>query len=158
GSNAVVGLLTAAPYLCGALVMTVLGRRADASGERRAYVGACLAVAAIGFWAAGAFAHDTAAVVLALALIGAGILASIPAFWTLPPKLMSGPAAAGGIALINTLGQLGGIVSPILVGRVKDLTGSATPALYLIAVLCLACAALLMLAAPAALRANDLET
>ncbi len=93
--------------------------------------------------------------VLSLALIGAGVLAAIPAFWALPPKLMTGAGAAGGIALINTLGQMGGIVSPILVGRVKDVTGSTTPALYLIAALCLACALLLALAAPAALKAKE---
>ena len=156
GSNALIGFLTAAPYLCGAATMTLLGRRADASGERRLYVCACLVTAAVGFGLAGAFPHNTAAVVFALALIGAGILASIPAFWALPPKLLSGPAAAGGIALINTLGQLGGVVSPIFIGRIKDLTGSATYALYVIAGLCLVCAAMLMLAAPASLRDNDL--
>jgi MFS family permease len=157
GSNALVGFLTATPYLCGAAAMTVLGRRADRSGERRGYVSGCLVAASLGFWIAGALAHDTAAVVFALGLIGAGILAAIPAFWALPPKLLSGPAAAGGIALINSVGQLGGVVSPILIGRVKDLTGSATPALYLIAGLCVACALGLALAAPPALRASDLE-
>ncbi|AEI77133.1 hypothetical protein CNE_1c17930 [Cupriavidus necator N-1] len=51
-----------------------------------------------------------------------------PAFWALPPKLVTGAGAAAGIALINTLGQMGGIVSPVVVGRIKDLTGSTTPA------------------------------
>ncbi|HEY4032038.1 MAG TPA: MFS transporter [Caulobacteraceae bacterium] len=155
GSSLRVGLLTAAPYVCGAAVMTWLGRRADASGRRDLYVIGCLIAGAVGFWAAGAFAHDTVAVVLALALIGAGVLAAIPAFWALPPRLMTGAGAAGGIALINTVGQLGGIVSPILVGAVKDATGSTTPALYLIAALCVACAVMLHLAAPASLRATD---
>ena len=155
GSSLLVGFLTAAPYVCGALTMTLLGRRADASGVRGRYVVGCLVAGAVGFWAAGAFAHDAIAVVLALALIGAGVLAAIPAFWALPPKLMTGAGAAGGIALINTLGQVGGIVSPILVGRVKDVTGSTTPALYLIAALCLACALLLAVAAPAALKTKE---
>jgi len=155
GSSLLVGLLTAAPYVCGAAAMIWLGRRADASGRRDRYVIGCLIAGAAGFWAAGAFAHDAVAVVLALALIGAGVLAAIPAFWALPPRLMTGVGAAGGIALINTVGQLGGIVSPLLVGRVKDATGSTTPALYLIAALSVACAVMLRVAAPAALRASD---
>ena len=63
--------------------------------------------------------------------------------------------AAGGIALINTLGQLGGIVSPVMVGRVKDLTGSTTPALYLIGCLSVVCAAILMYGMPAKLRVRE---
>ncbi len=92
---------------------------------------------------------------IALALVGSGIVASIPTFWTLPAKLVTGVGAAGGIALINTLGQFGGIVSPVAVGWVKDLTGSTTPALYGIGVLCLVAAALLLFATPASLRRND---
>jgi nitrate/nitrite transporter NarK len=88
-------------------------------------------------------------------MMGAGVVAAIPAFWALPPKLVTGAGAAAGIALINTLGQLGGIVSPVVVGRIKDVTGSTTPALYLIGGLALVCAALLMFAMPARLRAKD---
>ena len=68
---------------------------------------------------------------------------------------MSGAAAAGGIALINTLGQLGGIVSPVMVGRIKDLSGSTTPALYVIGALALLCAALLAFALPESLRRRE---
>ena len=53
-------------------------------------------------------------------MLGAGVVAAIPTFWTLPPKILTGAGAAGGIALINTLGQVGGIVSPVMVGSVKD--------------------------------------
>lgn len=57
--------------------------------------------------------------------------------------------------MINTLGQFGGIVSPIMVGRIKDLTGSTTPALYVIGLATLLAAALLMWGLPAKLRALD---
>jgi hypothetical protein len=60
--------------------------------------------------------------------MGAGVVASIPAFWALPPKLVTGAGAAGGLAPINTLGQFGGIVSPVMAGRIEDVTGSTTPA------------------------------
>jgi nitrate/nitrite transporter NarK len=75
----------------------------------------------------------------------------------LPPKILTGAGAASGIALINTIGQLGGIVSPVMVGSVKDMTGSATPALYVIGGLCLFCAALLLVALPHELRTSDVQ-
>jgi len=59
------------------------------------------------------------------------------------------------IALINSIGQLGGIVSPVFVGRIKDVTGSSTPALYAIGALCLVAGALLLFALPEKLRRSD---
>jgi nitrate/nitrite transporter NarK len=67
----------------------------------------------------------------------------------------AGAGAAGGIALINTLGQFGGIVSPVMVGGIKDLTGTTTPALYVIGVSSLIAAGLLMWALPQKLRTLD---
>lgn len=92
---------------------------------------------------------------VALAVMGAGVVASIPAFWALPPKLLTGAGAAGGIALINTLGQLGGIVSPVMVGRVKDLTGSTTPALYVIGAMSVVCALIVLYGLPESLRSRE---
>jgi MFS family permease len=132
-----------------------VGRLSDASGERRKYVVGLMVLAAVGFFCAGVFDHTTGMLVAALAIMGAGVVASIPAFWALPPKLVSGAGAAGGIALINTLGQLGGIVSPVVVGRIKDLTGSTTPALYLIGCLSLVCAAILLVGLPARLCVRE---
>ncbi|MBU9170617.1 MFS transporter [Burkholderia gladioli] len=150
-----IGLLTSVPYIAGAIAMVTVGRLSDASGERRKYVVALLLMASVGFFAAGYFDRQTTLLLVALAVIGAGVVASIPAFWALPPKLVTGAGAAGGIAVINTLGQLGGIVSPVMVGRVRDLTGSTTPALYVIALLSLICALLVAYALPASLRERD---
>ncbi len=150
-----IGLLTAVPYLCGALTMVVVGRLSDRTGERRKFVIGLMLLASAGFFSAGIFDKQTAMLVLALAMMGAGVVAAIPAFWALPPKLVAGAGAAAGIALINTLGQLGGIVSPVVVGRIKDVAGSTTPALYLIGGLGLVCAAILTFAMPAQLRAKD---
>lgn len=151
----VIGLLTAVPYLCGAIAMIVVGKLSDASGERRKFVVGLITLAALGFFAAGYFDKNTPLLGAALAVMGAGVIASIPAFWALPPKLVTGAGAAGGIALINTLGQLGGIVSPVMVGRIKDLTGSTTPALYVIGCLALLCAAVLLCGLPASLRRKE---
>jgi len=155
GSPSLVGFLTAVPYLCGAVSMIVVGRLSDASGERPKFVAGLIGAAAIGFFAAGIFDKTPIFLIGALALLGAGVVAAIPTFWTLPPKLLTGIGAAGGIALINTLGQLGGIVSPVMVGAVKDATGSTTPALYVIGILCIVCAVILLVALPRQLRSND---
>ncbi len=149
-SSTTIGLLTAVPYVFGAICMVVVGRVSDASGERRKYVAGLLVAAALGFFAAGLFDKQTALLIVALAVMGGGVVASIPAFWALPPRLVTGAGAAGGIALINTLGQLGGIVSPVMVGSIKDATGSTTPALYAIGVASLACALIVMRGLPAA--------
>jgi MFS family permease len=150
-----IGLLTAVPYLCGAITMVVVGRVSDRTGERRKFVIGLMLLASVGFFSAGIFDKQTAMLVVALAMMGGGVVAAIPAFWALPPKLVAGAGAAAGIALINTLGQLGGIVSPVVVGRIKDMAGSTTPALYLIGGLGLVCAAILTFAMPAQLRAKD---
>jgi len=147
-----IGFMAAIPYICGALTMFAVGRLSDASGARRKYVALCLIAGAAGFFSAGVFAHQPIPLMFALAILGAGIIASIPVFWTLPPSIVTGAGAAGGIALINTLGQLGGLVSPIMIGGISDLSGSTTPALYLIAVVTTGCAALVKLALPNSLR------
>jgi MFS family permease len=154
----IIGLLTAIPYICGAVCMVIVGRISDATGERRKFVAGLLLMATVGFFAAGIFDKQTVFLVIALAVMGGGVVASIPAFWALPPKLVTGAGAAGGLALINTLGQLGGIVSPVMVGRIRDVTGSTTPALYVIGCMSLVCAAILMFGLPEALRRKDHTT
>ncbi|MBC3465204.1 MFS transporter [Pseudomonas sp. RW10S2] len=153
-----IGLLTAVPYICGAITMVVCGRWSDATGERRWFTAGLISLGAIGFLCAGLFDDHTPLLIVSLGLLGAGVVAAIPSFWALPPKLLAGAGAgaAGGIALINTLGQLGGIVSPVLVGRIRDLSGSTTPALYLIAATSLVTAVLLLFALPEKLRTRDL--
>jgi MFS family permease len=155
GSPSLIGFLTAVPYVCGAISMLVIGRLSDASGERPKFVAGLILAAALGFFAAGIFDKTLVFLIGALALLGAGVVAAIPTFWTLPPKILTGVGAAGGIALINTLGQLGGIVSPVMVGAVKDATGSTTPALYVIGALCLLCSVILLYLLPRQLRTND---
>ncbi|WP_459206365.1 MFS transporter [Pseudomonas sp. MLB6B] len=152
-----IGLMTAVPYIFGALSMVVVGRLSDATGERRKFVCGLVVAGALGFFSAGIFAQHVWLLMASLALLGGGVIASIPAFWALPPKLLAGAGAgaAGGIALINTLGQFGGIVSPVMVGYIRDVTGSTTPALYLIGVVGLLAAGLLYWALPERLRTRD---
>lgn len=156
-SATTIGLLTAVPYVCGAISMVLVGRLSDATGERRKFVCGLVIIGSVGFFSAGIFEAHVLYLTVSLALLGAGIIASIPTFWSLPPKLLAGAGAgaAAGIALINTMGQVGGIVSPVMVGFIKDVTGSTTPALYLIGTSCLLAAALLIWALPESLRTLD---
>ncbi len=105
-SATTIGLLTAVPYVCGAISMVVVGRLSDATGERRKFVCGLVTIGSIGFFSAGIFEAHVLYLTVSLALLGAGIIASIPTFWSLPPKLLAGAGAgaAGGIALINTMG------------------------------------------------------
>ncbi|NLP63469.1 MFS transporter [Paraburkholderia sacchari] len=151
-----IGLLTAVPYLFGGIGMLVVGKLGDRSGNRRITFAACMLLTMAGFLGAGIFAHSPVLLIMSLVLIGTGMLTTIPTFWTMPPKVLTGVGAAGGIALINSIGQLGGIVSPLMVGRIVDLTGSTTPALYTIVAVCLLCAALAIWAFPSHLIANDI--
>jgi MFS family permease len=155
--SAVIGALTAVPYVFGAITMFILGRLSDVTGKRTTYLTALLLAGALAFTLSGLFDHNTVLLVGALALMGAGIVASIPMFYTLPAKILVGAGAAGGIALINTLGQLGGIVSPVMVGRVRDLTGSTTPALYVIAGFCLLAAGIVAFGLPSTMRSKEID-
>ena len=135
-STTVTGVLSALPFVFAAVAMLFWGWHSDRTGERVWHVaGACL-VCATGL-AACVFIGLGQPVLMMLALIVAAIgqQCIAPTFWSLPTALLSGTAAAGGIALINAVGNLGGFVGPSAFGLVKDQTGSDT-----IALLCLAAA------------------
>jgi nitrate/nitrite transporter NarK len=70
---------------------------------------------------------------VALTIAGAGIFSCLPIFWTLPTAFLSGAAAAGAIALVNSIGNLAGFAGPYVVGVLKDATGSYTPGLLSLA-------------------------
>lgn len=154
-SSTTIGFLTAVPYFCGAVGMLAVGLLSDATGERAKYVAGLMVLASVGFLSAGLFDNQPVLLIMALGVLGAGVLSAIPTFWSLPPKLLVGAGAASGIALINSLGHIGGIVSPPMIGKVKDVTGSTTPALFVIAGVCLTCAAVLRFGLPTALRTKE---
>jgi len=88
---------------------------------------------AIGLVIAVNFAANPAIAILGLTLATMGALTGLPMFWPVPTALLSAGAAAGGLALINSMGQMAGFLSPYIVGFVKDATGSTDVALYLLA-------------------------
>ncbi|WP_066949267.1 MFS transporter [Microtetraspora fusca] len=118
-----VGLYSALPYAAAIVVMIVLSRRSDRLGERRLHSAVPAIVAAAAMTVA-AFTTDRLAVALtAIVVSTACSWGSYAVFWSMPSSYLSGTAAAGGIALINSIGLLGGFVSPTLLGYLKEGTG-----------------------------------
>ncbi|MBV7484388.1 MFS transporter [Bordetella sp. BOR01] len=154
-SNEIVGLLSAIPYAAAGIGMVWIGRRSDRTGERRLHLGLAVLAAGIGYVISAAFGTHTGLALAALTLAAGGIMGCLPVFWTLPPKYFRGAAAAGGIALVNSVGNLGGIISPYLVGKVKDLTGDTAPGLYAIAAVTILAAMLILFALPRTLAEQD---
>jgi ACS family tartrate transporter-like MFS transporter len=131
-----VGLLGAIPYLAGAIGMVLFARHSDATGERRWHVAAAAFIATVGLVLTGATASPVVEMA-ALTLTALGIYSTLATFWSLPTAFLSGTAAAAGIALINSVGNLGGFVGPYVVGFLSDATGSFYAGLLLLAVLIL---------------------
>jgi ACS family tartrate transporter-like MFS transporter len=148
-SDAIVGWINAVPYVIAAIIMLLVGRYSDRTGERRRVVAAAAISSAVGFGLSAYFTNPYLALA-SLALAFAGIKSTIGPFWALTTAFLSGPAAAGGIALINSVGNLGGFAGPYVVGMTKDRTGSNLLALLFLgtALLCMGLLALTLRAVP----------
>ena len=121
-SNVQVGLLSIGPFALGAIAMRYWGHRSDERQGGAFYLVAPSLLGAAGFFAAALFSAPVA--IFAMFVIAAlGIYAALPIFWGRPAAMLSGAAAAGGIALINSIGNLGGYIGPFAVGWLHDLTG-----------------------------------
>ena len=121
-SEFAVGMFTAIPYIVAALAMLLVGRSSDRTGERFLHVAIPSLVGAAGFLAVG-YMHSPMLAMLALSVAAAGDYCTRGPFWALPGKFLTGSAAAGGIALINSMGALGGAIGPPIVGKLRDFTG-----------------------------------
>ena len=108
-----VGLVGALPWLCALAVTWYVPRRADRTGGHRRWAVALLVLAGLGIGASG-LAHNPSIGLIALCCAASGFIAAQPLFWTFPTRYLTGAAAAGGIALINSLGGLGGFIAPSL--------------------------------------------
>jgi ACS family tartrate transporter-like MFS transporter len=127
------GLIAAIPPLYTVFVMVFWGRRSDRLAERRWHVVWPSVWAAIGLTVASFDLVPPLVVLAAAALAVAGRWSCLPPFWGLPTAFLSGSAAAGGLALINAIGNLGGYVGPKVMGLMKVATGSYAAGLRLLA-------------------------
>ncbi|BAN48720.1 MFS transporter [Metapseudomonas resinovorans] len=144
-----IGLVTALPFLGGLCAMYLLGRSSDRHMERRWHLGLTMLVAASCFFLLDLVQGQLVASVLVTTLGAAAALSAMPLFWTVPPALLSRSGAAGGIAIISSIGNLAGVLSQSAVGAVKTATGSLYLALDLIALLLVIGSLLLLIGIPA---------
>lgn len=131
-SNVATGLATAVPYTIGLVGMLLWARSSDRRQERRRHFVAACVLAAAGL-AAAAAGWPLVAFLVAMSLAAVGIYGSKPAFWPVPSEFLTGTAAAGGIALVNAIGNLGGFVGPYAVGWITDRTHGYAGGLYFLA-------------------------
>jgi len=131
-SNVMTGLVTAIPYTIGTIGMLLWGASSDRRDERRWHFCVACLLAAVGLGGAGLFGSSFLALAF-MSVATIGLYGSKPAFWPMPSTFLTGTAAAGGIALVNSIGNLGGYVGPFIVGWIKDATGSFDAGLYFLA-------------------------
>jgi MFS transporter, ACS family, tartrate transporter len=131
--SATVVLLSAIPYVAATIGLVVVGASSDRYAERRWHVAVPCLIGAAGFVLT-VIAPQTLAVALAaLSMAAFGIWGTLGPFWTLPTAFLRGTAAAGGIALVNSVGNVGGFIGPILVGWIRESTGQFAPGLLTLA-------------------------
>jgi MFS transporter, ACS family, tartrate transporter len=131
-SNFETGIVTALPYAVGAIGMIVWGRHSDKTAERKFHVVIPLALIVLGLGLA-AVTPSPAIKMVWLCVAGFGFFAVLPVFWTLPTALLSGTAAAAGIAAVNSIGNLGGYFGPQIFGLLRDRTGGDVAGLMFLA-------------------------
>ena len=146
-----VGFFAAIPYVCGAVTMILWARWSDRGGERSWFVASALLLGALALVVCG-YATSSALISI-VALCGAvvGIMCYQSTFWPIPSSFLTGSAAAGGLALIVSIGNLGGFVGPYIIGEIKQTTGSFSWALIAVAAF-LTVAAILIKLVGASLR------
>ena len=138
-----VGLITAIPYVFGAVAMFVLSRHADRTREYVWHVALPLLLGGLAIPVALYLRHP-AAVMVPVVVAAIGIFGALPVFWALPSRFLTGAAAAAGIGLINSLGNLGGFAAPYATGVLQDLTGSDKAGMWAVGIVMVLGAALVV--------------
>lgn len=131
-SNVTISLLGAIPFICAIIAMVIFSRSADHYRERRWHLVVPALLGAVGFVVAASATNTTVSIIF-LSMAAAGVLACAPLFWSLPTAILSGAAAAAGIALINSVANLAGFISPYMVGIIRDATHSSELGMYVLA-------------------------
>lgn len=142
-SMTAIGWLAALPYLCGCIATALWGGHVDRTGKRTANLALACLVGGVGLVTSVLFGSlELSLMGICIALIG--ITSSRGIFWSIPPRFLTGMGAAGGLALINSIGTLGGFFGPFVMGWLRDATGSFNAGLLILACL-MAMSALLTL-------------
>ncbi len=143
-SSSTIGLLLILPSVAGLAAMILVSHSSDRRLERRYHVALPALVAAIALSLLGTAPSPVVSMAL-LCLLAAGVYSYIAPFWALPNEFLTGYSAAAGIALINSVGNLGGLVGPTAVGFFAQRFGKLTAGLAFVAIPLLMAAALVLL-------------
>ena len=130
-SDFTIGMLSAIPYVAAAVAMVAVGLHSDRSGERRWHTALPAFAGALALTGA-AYSTSVGPAILALSVAVLGVNCMLGPFWATPSALLSGTAAAAGIAFINSVGNLGGFVGPYVIGLVRTSTGQFKGGLLLV--------------------------
>jgi ACS family tartrate transporter-like MFS transporter len=126
-----IGMLSAIPYVAAALAMVAVGLHSDRSGERRWHTALPAFAGALALTGA-AYSTSIGPAILAVSLAVLSVNSMMGPFWAMPTALLSGTAAAAGIAFVNAVGNLGGFVGPYVIGLVRTSTGQFKGGLLLV--------------------------
>jgi ACS family tartrate transporter-like MFS transporter len=132
-SSAMVVLLSAIPYVSATIGIILIGSHSDRTGERHWHVAIPCLIGAVGFLLTVLAPASPAYALATLSIAAFGIWGTLGPYWTLPTAFLRGTAAAGGIAVVNSVGNIGGFVGPFLVGWVRDATGGFAAGLLILA-------------------------
>lgn len=147
------GLITAVPYVIGAVAMVLWSSHGDRKRERVWHVALPLLLGGVSIPIALYLGNPFMAMV-AVTICAVGVCSALPTFWALPSNFLAGAAAAGGIALINSLGNISGFAAPYITGALKDATGSQRTGLWVVGIVMIA-AAVTVIALKAAPRTES---
>jgi MFS family permease len=128
-----IGWLAALPWLAAGLSVVFVGPFSDSPGRRGAVRTIAMLMTAVGFWMSAYFSASIALSLFGLTMAAVGILSASTVFWANLARIYIGGAAAVGFATINSIGNLGGFVSPYMLGLITDATGSTVLGMYAIA-------------------------
>jgi sugar phosphate permease len=149
-----VGLITAIPYGVAVIGMILLSQHSDKTGERRLHYVFNVTAGATGLILSGIFAAQPALAIIFLSIGTLGVIGSMPLFWPLPSAFLAGTAAAAGIGIVNSVGNLGGYVGPNIPIWAKHVSSDPSAALYIIAGLLMIGASLAYFFIPKTLRVS----
>nr|WP_281360957.1 MFS transporter [Schumannella luteola] len=127
-----VAALTAIPYACAAIALWLVGRSSDRRQERHWHAAIPLLVGALAV-AVALYLPSTLAIMAAISIAAAGSYCVLPVFWQLPPRFLTGAAAAAGMAVAGGLANVAGFVAPYMTGGLQNATGSYRPAMFVVA-------------------------
>jgi len=143
-----IGLVSAIPYGVATLGMLLICRHSDRKGERRLHFVLTVTAGAAGLTLSGLFADQPVLSTAFLSIGALGVIGALPLFWPIPTAFLTGTAAAAGIGLINSVGNLGGYVGPNMAIWVRTVSSDPSAALYAISVLLILGGAIVLLLIP----------